>query len=196
MRHLPGSIPPSGSARPRRGLLSVLAAATLLATFGSARSSAEGYSQARGAPSKPSNALAQQSADVQFQASPKASKRAGSRRATRLRATTGCNSKREPFVTFRWIPARLRGRAQRVDYTEFFAGFSGGKFHKSRKLAPGTRRWRTGKIETGFDYDWRVMTRHAHRWVRSAVGSFDGPVCVDNSAARSQTVHAARSSPA
>ena len=102
----------------------------------------------------------------------------GSRRATRLRATTGCNSKREPFVTFRWIPARLRGRAQRVDYTEFFGGFSSGKFHMSRKLAPGKRRWRTGKIETGFDYEWRVMTRRAHRWVRSAVRSFDGPVCL------------------
>lgn len=195
MRHLPGSIPPSGSARPRRGLLSLLAAATLLATFGSVQSSAEDYSQARGAPSKPSNALAQQSADVQSHASHTASKRAGSRRATRLRATTGCNSKREPFVTFRWIPARLRGRAQRVDYTEFFGGFSSGKFHKSRKLAPGKRRWRTGKIETGFDYEWRVMTRRADRWVRSAVRSFDGPVCVQNSAARSQTVHAARSSP-
>lgn len=178
MRHLPGSIPPSGSARPGRGLLSLLAAATLLATFGSVRSSAEDYSQARGAPSTPSTALAQQSAGVQSHASHTASKRAGSRRATKLRATTGCNSKREPFVTFRWIPARLRGRAQRVDYTEFFRGFFSGKFHKSGKLAPGNRRWTTGKIETGFDYEWRVMTRRAHRWVWSAVRSFDGPVCL------------------
>lgn len=178
MRHPPGSTPPSGSARFRRGLLSLLAVATLLATFGSVRSSAEDYSQARETLSKPSNALAPQSADVQSHASRTASKLAGSRRATRLRATTGCNSKREPFVTFRWIPARPRGRAQRVDYTEFFGGFSGGKFHKGRKLAPGKRRWGTGKIVTGFDYEWRVMTLRADRWVRSAVRSFDGPVCV------------------
>ena len=85
-------------------------------------------------------------------------------------------------MTFRWIPARNRGRAQRVDYTEFFRGFASGRFHKSRKLAAGKRRWRTANIKTGFDYSWRVMTRRGDRWVRSRIGGFDGPVCVDGTA--------------
>jgi hypothetical protein len=87
-------------------------------------------------------------------------------------------------VTFRWSPARIRGRAQRVEYTEFFGGFSSGKFHRSRKLPRGKRRWRTAKIEPGFDYEWRVRTRRAHRWVSSAVRSFDGPICLESAAAR------------
>jgi hypothetical protein len=143
---------------------------------------AQDHSQAPSAQAQPSKADAEQSGGVNSQ-SP-APRRARSSRATRLRATTGCNSAREPFVRFRWIPARNRGRAQRVDYTEFFGGFSGGEFHKSRNLAPGKRRWRTANIETGLDYSWRVVTRRAHRWVSSRVGSFDGKVCVQNSTAR------------
>ena len=37
-----------------------------------------------------------------------------------------------------------------VDYTEFFRGFFSGKFHKSGKLAPGKRRWTTGKSRRSF----------------------------------------------
>jgi hypothetical protein len=160
-------------------MLSVLAAAVLLAAGGSDASPAHDYSQAGAQLS-----LLEQSKDVKSQLSDSASKAAGLRRATRIRARPGCTLDREPFVRFRWSPARDRGRAQRVDYTEFFRGFRAGKYHKSRKLAPGKRRWRTRKIETGLDYNWRVMTRRTRRWVRSPVRSFDAPVCVGSSAAR------------
>jgi hypothetical protein len=148
--------------------LGLLIGAGVIATHVSA---APGYPVATGARAKPSGVL-------ETQSSATASSRARSRRATKLRATTGCTSTRKPYVTFRWIPARNRGRAQRVDYTEFFAGFSSGTFHKSRKLAPGKRRWRTTNIKTGFDYSWRVMTRRGDRWVRSRIRGFDGPVCI------------------
>jgi hypothetical protein len=101
-----------------------------------------------------------------------------SRRATKLRATPGCTKEREPLVRFRWVPARPRGRAQRVDCTEYFRGFSTRQFHKGRKLASGKRRWRTTKIETGLDYSWRVLTRRGDRWVSSKIRSFDGPLCL------------------
>ncbi len=153
-------------------LVGLVAAVALIAAYGSSGSPAANYAQVRSTQPEPSKTLAEQSKSS-------ASRRARKLRATKLRARTGCNSRRQPFVKFRWSPARKRGRAQRVDYTEFFGGFSSHKFHKSRKLSPGKRRWRTGNIETGFDYKWRVMTRRAHRWVSSARHSFDGPVCVD-----------------
>jgi hypothetical protein len=179
MRYVRSPIPRPGSARIGLELVSLLVATALAMTWGSDRSPAKDHSGAL-----PSNALAEQSRGLKSQSSVAASRRARSRRATSLRATTGCNSKREPFVRFRWIPARKRGRAQRVDYTEFFRGLSSRQFHKSRKLAPRKQRWRTGRIETGLDYDWRVMTRRAHRWVSSGVHTFDAPVCVQSTAAR------------
>jgi hypothetical protein len=173
MRNVRSPIPRPGSARIGLGLVSLLVATALVATWGSDRSPAKNHSGALSG-----------SRDMKAQSSATGSRRTRSRHATRLRATTGCNSKREPFVRFRWIPARKRGRAQRVDYTEFFRGLSSRQFHKSRKLAPRKRRWRTGRIETGLDYDWRVMTRRAHRWVSSGVHSFDAPVCVQSTTAR------------
>jgi hypothetical protein len=184
MRHVRSPIPRPGSARIGLGLVSLVVATALTATWGLDRSPAKDHSGGLSGQPKPPDTLAEQSGDVKSQSSAQASRRARSRRATSLRATTGCNSKREPFVRFRWIPARKRGRTQRVDFTEFFRGLSSRQFHKSPKLAPRTRRWRTGRIETGLDYDWRVMTRRAHRWVSSAVQSFDAPVCVQNAAAR------------
>lgn len=178
MEHVRSPMPPSRSARVGLGLITLVVAAALVATWAPDRSPAEGSSGALGGHPDPSNALAHQAQLVKGRSSATASRRARRRRATRLRARTGCNSKREPFVAFRWTPARKRGRAQRVDYTEFFRGLSTRSFHRSRKLVPGKRRWRTGKIESGLDYDWRVMTRRADRWVSSAVRSFDGPVCV------------------
>jgi hypothetical protein len=180
MEHVRSPVPPCGSARIGLGLVTLVVAAALMATWGPGRSPARDTS---GQP-KSSTAVAHQARDAKGRPSATASGRARSRRASGLRATTGCNSKREPFVAFRWTPARKRGRAQRVDYTEFFRGLSGRQFHKSRKLAPGKRRWRTGRIETGLDYDWRVMTRRAHRWVSSGVRSFDAPVCVGSASAR------------
>jgi hypothetical protein len=153
--------------------VSVLVGAALLAVGEPDRSAAKDHSEAFSAPPNASMAL------VESRSSATASRRAQSRRATRLRATPGCNSKREPFVRFRWTPARKRGRAQRVEYTEYFRGFSSHTFHKSRELAPSKRRWRTANIETGLDYSWRVMTRRADRWVSSKVRSFDGPLCLD-----------------
>jgi hypothetical protein len=176
MRYVSIPILPSGSARVGLGLVSLFVAAAL---WGPDRSPAQNYSAGLGGPLKPSNALAEQAGLVKAQSSTSASRRARARRATGLRATTGCNSKREPFVRFHWVPARRRGLAQRVDYTEFFRGLSNRSFHKSRKLGPRKRRWSTTKIETGLDYSWRVMTRRAHRWVSSKVRPFDGPVCVD-----------------
>ena len=145
-------------------MVSLLVGAALLAAGASGRSAARDHSEAFSAPLKASTALVE---------------RARSRRATRLRATTGCNAEHEPFVRFRWTPARKRGRAQRVEYSEFFRGFSSHTYHKSRKLGPRKRRWRTANIETGLDYSWRVMTRRADRWVSSNVRSFDGPLCLD-----------------
>jgi hypothetical protein len=173
MRHVRRPISPSRFVRIGLGVISLLVGAALLATGEWDRSAAQGQSEAFSGAPEASTAL------VKSHLSATASTRARARRATRLRAITGCISKRNPFVRVRWIPARKRGRAQRVEYTEFFRGFSSHKFHKSRKLAPRTRRWRTANIETGLDYNWRVMTRRAHRWVSSKVRSFDGPLCLD-----------------
>jgi hypothetical protein len=145
-------------------VVSLLVGAALLAAGASDPSAAQDHSEAFGAPPTASTAVVE---------------RARSRHATRLRATPGCNAEHEPFVRFRWIPARKRGRAQRVEYSEFFRGFSSHTFHKSRKVGPRKRRWTTANIETGLDYSWRVMTRRADRWASSKVRSFDGPLCLD-----------------
>jgi hypothetical protein len=172
MRDVPRPISPARFARIGLGVVSLLVGAALLAAGESDRSSAQDHSEAFSAATEASTAL------LKSPSSATASSRARSRRATRLRAIPGCNSKRDPFVRVRWIPARKRGRAQRVEYTEFFRGFASHNFHKSRKLGPRRRRWRTANIETGVDYNWRVMTRRAHRWVSSKVRSFDGPLCL------------------
>ena len=172
MKHLYRSRPPRESARFAARPVICLVAAAILVTGASDRSVARDHSDALNAQS---TALTKQAA----WASSPASRRARARRATNLHATTGCNAEHEPFVKFRWTAARKRGRAQRVQYTEFFHGFTTGDFHKSRKLKPGKRRWRTARIHTGLDYSWRVMTRRADRWVSSKVRPFDGPLCPD-----------------
>jgi hypothetical protein len=172
MKHVPRSRPPREPSRFLARAVICLVAAALLVTWVSDRSAARDHSDVLNAQSTALTPLVARS-------SSSASRRARTRRATKLRATTGCTEDHEPFVKFRWRPARKRGRAQRVQYTEFFHGFTSRDFHASRKLKPGKRRWRTAKIETGLDYSWRVMTRRAHRWVGSKVRPFDGPLCID-----------------
>jgi len=177
--------------------VSLLAAAALFAACQSDASPAEGGAQDASPPKrhaqidrprpKSSKPSANRSADVKSPTADPAAKGRPAARARNLRARTGCNADREPIVRFRWSPAPDGGPAQRVDYTEFFAGLSGGDFHRSPRLSGQENRWRTGNIETGIHYEWRVMTRHGRRWVTSAVRSFDGPVCIQDGAVTSPT---------
>src|SRR5215216_274512 len=105
---------PLRPARPARGVLGLLVGAAVIATSGSHVSAALGYSDATSARAAPFEAeVVALVGTVEAQSSATESRRARSRRATNLRATTGCTSERQPYVTFRWIPARNRGRAQR-----------------------------------------------------------------------------------
>lgn len=98
------------------------------------------------------------------------------RAATRLQALPECDSGNEPVVHLSWMPARDRGRAQKVAVTQFADGFETGRFEVSERLATNASTYDWLGTRANGAYRWRVLTRY-RAWTGSRIFSFIGPAC-------------------